>query len=131
MKLNITIDEKIYEVEVEAAEPEAPAMPQYNMTGLSIGSAPLRVPAGAAAGAPPAEAAPANEAKVCRSPVSGIVVRVAAQVGQTLQAGDILLVLEAMKMETNITAPAPGKIASIRVKQGDSVQGGQIVLEFE
>ena len=46
-----------------------------------------------------------NEEKVCRSPVSGIVVRVAAQVGQSLQAGDILLVLEAMKMETNITAP--------------------------
>ena len=42
--------------------------------------------------------------KVCRSPVSGIVVKVAAQLGQKLQAGDILLVLEAMKMETNITA---------------------------
>ena len=128
MKLNITIDEKTYEVEVDAAEPEAPAMPQYNMTGLNIGSAPLRVPAAAAT---PAESAPANEEKVCRSPVSGIVVRVAAQVGQTLQKGDILLVLEAMKMETNITAHSPGKIASIRVKQGDSVQGGQIVLEFE
>ena len=128
MKLNITIDDKTYEVEVEAAEPEAPAAPQYNMTGLSIGSAPLRVPAAAA---PHAESAPANEEKVCRSPVSGIVVRVAAQVGQTLQKGDILIVLEAIKMETNITAPLPGKIASIRVKQGDSVQGGQIVLEFE
>jgi methylmalonyl-CoA carboxyltransferase small subunit len=126
MKLNITIDDKTYEVEVEAAEPEAPAPPQYNITGLNIGSAPLRVPA-----ASPAENAPANEEKVCRSPVSGVVVRVAAQVGQTLQTGDILLVLEAMKMETNITAPLPGKIASIRVKQGDSVQGGQIVLEFE
>jgi methylmalonyl-CoA carboxyltransferase small subunit len=126
MKLNITIDDKTYEVEVEAAEPEAHATPQYVMTGLNIGSAPLRVPA-----APLAEDAPANEEKVCRSPVSGVVVRVAAQVGQTLQTGDILLVLEAMKMETNITAPSPGKIASIRVKQGDSVQGGQIVLEFE
>ena len=50
-----------------------------------------------------------NEEKVCRSPVSGIVVRVAAQVGQTLQTGDMLLVLEAMKMETNITAPAAGQ----------------------
>jgi methylmalonyl-CoA carboxyltransferase small subunit len=129
MKLNITIDGKTYEVEVDAAEPESPAAPQ-NLTGLGIGSAPLRVPAAAPA-APPAEASPVNEEKVCRSPVSGIVVQVSAQVGQSLQPGDILLVLEAMKMETNITAPTAGKIAAIRVSQGDSVQAGQVVVEYE
>ena len=74
---------------------------------------------------------PVNEEKVCRSPVSGVVVRVAAQVGQSLQTGDILVVLEAMKMETNITAPAPGRIAAIAVNQGDGVQVGQVVVEFE
>ena len=87
-------------------------------------------------GTTPAPAKPAgdsvvDEDKVCRSPVSGIVVRVAAQVGQSLQKGDILLVLEAMKMETNITAPAAGKIKSLSVNQGDSVQAGQVVVEFE
>jgi len=41
------------------------------------------------------------------------------------------VVLEAMKMETNITAPAPGKIAAIAVSQGDGVQAGQVVVEFE
>jgi methylmalonyl-CoA carboxyltransferase small subunit len=81
--------------------------------------------------APPADSTPVNEAKVCRSPVSGIVVRVAAQLGQSIQPGDILLVLEAMKMETNITAPSAGKVAAIRVNQGDSVQAGQVVVEFE
>jgi biotin carboxyl carrier protein len=131
MKLNIKIDEKTYEVEVEVAEPESPATMPHNLGGLNIGSAPLRVPASAAPVAPPADSKPVNEAKVCRSPVSGIVVRVAAQVGQTLQTGDILLVLEAMKMETNITAPGPGKIAVIGVNQGDSVQAGQVVVEFE
>jgi len=125
MKLNITIDGKTYEVDVEASEPEAPGAPQ-NVSGFNIASAPLRAPT-----APPAETKPENEDKVCRSPVSGIVVRVAAQVGQTLQPGDILLVLEAMKMETNITAPSPGKIAAIRAAQGDSVQVGQVVVEFE
>ena len=75
--------------------------------------------------------APVDETKVARSPVSGIVVRIAAQVGQTLQTGDVLIVLEAMKMETNITAPNAGKIASIKVNQGDSVQSGQVVVEFE
>lgn len=129
MRLNITIDERTFEVDVEAAEPESPVLP-YSVSGLSMGSAALRVPAAAAAR--PASAAPvANEDKVCRSPVSGIVVRVAAQVGQSLQKGDILLVLEAMKMETNITAPGPGKIAAIRVNQGEGVQSGQVVVEFE
>jgi methylmalonyl-CoA carboxyltransferase small subunit len=47
------------------------------------------------------------------------------------RTGDVLLVLEAMKMETNITAPGPGKIAAIPVKEGDSVQSGQVVVEFE
>jgi methylmalonyl-CoA carboxyltransferase small subunit len=130
MKLNITIDGKTYEVEVDAAEPESPAAAPHNPGGLNIGSAPLRVPASYAQAAPPA-GQPVNEEKVCRSPVSGIVVRLAAQVGQSLQTGDILLVLEAMKMETNITAPSPGKIAAIRVNQGDSVQAGQVVVEFE
>ena len=125
MKLNIKIDDKTYEVEVEAAEPESPAAVPHNLA-----SAPPRVPAVAPPAAPPAESKPENEQKVCRSPVSGIVVRVAAQVGQSLQPGDILLVLEAMKMETNITAPSAGKLAAIRVNQGDSVQAGQVVAEF-
>jgi methylmalonyl-CoA carboxyltransferase small subunit len=128
MKLTITIDGKTYEVEVEAAEPESAATP-HNFTGVNIASAPLRVPA-ASAPAPAAAGGPVNEEKVCRSPVSGIVVRITAQVGQSLQQGDILLVLEAMKMETNITAPSAGKIEAIRVNQGDSVQAGQVVVEF-
>ena len=131
MKVNVTIDGKTYEVEVEAAEPESPAAAPQSAGGLNIGSAPLRVPAGSAPVAPPVDSKPAQEDKVCRSPVSGIVVRRAAQVGQTIQTGDILLVLEAMKMETNITAPAPGKIFAIPVNQGDSVQAGQVVVELE
>src|ERR1700722_14756696 len=78
-----------------------------------------------------ADSGPVNEEKVCRSPVSGIVVRVNSQVGQKIQSGDTLLVLEAMKMETNITAPAAGKIAKINVGQGDAVQGGMVLVEFE
>jgi len=130
MRLNITVDERTFEVDVEAAEPESPVLP-YSVSGLSLGSAPLRVPAAAPVPAPPVNGGAVNEDKVCRSPVSGIVVRVAAQIGQSLQKGDILVVLEAMKMETNITAPAPGKIKAIAVNQGDSVQSGQLVVEVE
>ena len=89
---------------------------------------------GSVASAPPAPVAhdaAVDESKVCRSPVSGIVVRLIAQPGQNLQVGDPLMVLEAMKMETNITAPIAGRIAALRVAQGDNVQSGQIVVEFE
>lgn len=137
MKLKITIDNRTYEVEVEAAEPETPPAPR----GYRIESAPLRVPAGAppagvagassgsVAGAP--AGAGVDEARLCRSPVSGIVVRVAAQAGQSLQSGDVLMVLEAMKMETNITAPVAGRIQRVTVNAGDSVQAGQVLVEFE
>jgi methylmalonyl-CoA carboxyltransferase 1.3S subunit len=127
LKLNITVDGKTYEVEVEAVEPEVTPSPL--MRSFPIGSAPVRVPA---APNPAAQSStPVDEAKVCRSPVSGIVIKVAAQVGQSLQTGDVMLVLEAMKMETNITAPAPGKITAIPVNVGDSVQSGQVVVELE
>ena len=78
-----------------------------------------------------ADSAPVNEDKVARSPVSGIVVRATAQPGQTLQVGDVLLILEAMKMETSVTSPVAGKIKAINVGPGDSVQNEQVVVEFE
>ena len=128
MKLKITVDGKVYEVEVEVFEPE-PLHPAYVPP---IGQA--RVPAPAPAAAPPAKAgaAPvADESKVCRSPCAGTVSRVPIQVGQAIQVNDVLLVLEAMKMETVITAPIAGKVAKINAKVGDFVQGGQVLVEFE
>jgi methylmalonyl-CoA carboxyltransferase small subunit len=93
--------------------------------------------AGHAASAPPAAtgqsgppAAVADESKACRSPVSGVVVKVLANAGDTIKAGDSLLVLEAMKMETNITAPQSGVIAAIKVAQGSRVQTGDVLVEF-
>jgi methylmalonyl-CoA carboxyltransferase small subunit len=128
VKLKITIENKTYELEVEAAEPElAAALPR----GYVVEPAAVRVPAAASRIAAPSAASDVNEAKVCRSPISGIVVKIAAQPGQAIQPGDILLVLEAMKMETNITAPIAGKIAKVNVNAGDAVQGGQVVVEFE
>src|SRR5689334_16305744 len=127
MKLTITINNRTYEVDVEAVEPEAaPRAP------MMMDPAPVRVPAAPVTSTPkPVDAAPVNEDKVARSPVSGIVVRATAQVGQTLQVGDVLLVLEAMKMETSVTSPVAGKIKAINVGPGDSVQNGQVVVEFE
>ncbi len=129
MKLQITVDQKMYEVEVEVVEDDrAPANPAhaYMPAGpTSVPSAPPPMPRAVA----PESAA--NEDKVCRSPVAGVVVRVNAQPGQQIQANDPLLVLEAMKMETNITSPVAGRIKAINAGVGDGVQVGQILVEFE
>jgi methylmalonyl-CoA carboxyltransferase small subunit len=127
MKLQINIDGKDYEVDVEVAEQESAAT--YARLH-SVESAATQAPHAAAA-APTAVETLVKEEKVCRSPVSGIVASVAAQPGQTLQVGDVLLVLEAMKMETQVSAPVSGKVAAIKVKPGDTVQSGQILVEFE
>ncbi len=130
MKLKITIDNKTYEVEVEASESETHARPQPHARPVTPSS--VRAPASVAPSTPaPKDSSPLAEQKLCRSPVSGIVVRVAAQVGQNLQVGDVLLVLEAMKMETSVTAPVAGAVAAIKVNPGDSVQAGQILVEFQ
>ncbi len=73
----------------------------------------------------------ADEGKVCRSPFSGTVSKVSAQAGQTIQVNDVLLILEAMKMETVITAPIAGKVAKVNVAVGDAVQQGQVLVEFD
>jgi len=123
VKLKITVDGKTYEVEVEAVSPEIPQAP------LDYGVQPGAVRVGAAPVLSTPD--PVKEEKVCRSPISGIVVKVPVQRGQSIQPGDILIVLEAMKMETNITAPIVGKITNITVAAGDAVQSGQLLVEFE
>lgn len=66
-----------------------------------------------------------------RAPIPGKVVRLAVDRGDVVLPGQPLLVLEAMKMETNITAPVAGKIAKINVAAGENVAAGQVVVEFE
>ena len=133
MKLKLKVDGKLYEVEVEVAEPEQPR-PSYipaAASGGALATSPS-TPAGRATG--PKSSQPdsvSDESKVCRSPISGVVVRVSAQPGQQIQANDVLMLLEAMKMETVITSPIAGTIAKVNAKAGDSVQSGQILVEFQ
>jgi methylmalonyl-CoA carboxyltransferase 1.3S subunit len=126
MKLKVTVDGKTYEVDVEVAPEPTLVLPTFTMQSpATVIAAPA---GGAAAGNGDAVA---NEEKVCRSPVSGIVVKSNVRAGQSILTGDILFVLEAMKMETEITAPQAGKVATVKVNAGDSVKSGQVVLEWE
>ena len=129
MKLKISIDGKTYDVDVEVAEDDRPTSgPYYYVPPASPVSVPSPLP-------PPAAAQPGggdvDEAKVCRSPIAGVVVRVNAQVGQQIHPNDPLVVLEAMKMETNITSPVSGKVKAVNANVGEAVTIGQIVVEFE
>jgi methylmalonyl-CoA carboxyltransferase small subunit len=132
VKLQIGIDGKSYEVEVEITEDDAAPKPHY-IPAQSATTTMVSSHTPAAAGAPKAAAdeAVADEGKVCRSPIAGMVTRVNVQAGQQIQPHDLLLVLEAMKMETNVTSPVAGKVSKVRVAQGDGVQLNQVLVEFE
>ncbi len=134
MKLQIAIDGKTYELDVEVIE-EDPVprplsyLPPYgpSSTLRSLQDPPPPVAGYASA---PIET-PVDEAHVCRSPIAGVVVGVNVQLGQTLQQDDPIMVLEAMKMETNVTASGAGTIKAIKVAVGDGVKVNQVLVEFE
>jgi methylmalonyl-CoA carboxyltransferase small subunit len=121
MKLLVTVNNTPYHVDVEVV---AEAPPTLGSLVLGNGH-PAATPT-----APVHVSAPANEEKVLRAPISGMVTTVAAQPGEQVEAGAVLLVLEAMKMETEITAPVAGMVAEIAVGPGDPVTGGQILLTW-
>jgi len=130
VKLQIGINGKSYEVEVEVVEDDAiPRQPNYG----PYSAVPATVQSAIPAARPQSQVSEENvdEQKVSRSPVAGVVIKVNVQPGQEIQSGDLILVLEAMKMETNVTAPTAGKVKKVRVAQGDAVKVDQIVVEFE
>ena len=65
------------------------------------------------------------------SPVTGRVARLAVAVGETVEEGSPLVVIEAMKMETVLSAKAAGRVGAIHVLEGEQVQAGEIVVELE
>lgn len=119
MKLRITIAGNTYEAEVEVLEEEGP--PRHDAAATPY------VP-------PPTSADPnAQELEdtVRRSPVTGLVIRVAVELGQAVEANQLLIVLESMKMETQVTAPRAGLVDKIHVAAGNSVRANQPLIELE
>ena len=123
MKLRISIEGKSYEVEVDILEEEAQDPSLDAAPGIQSSVLPAAAKISAFSGA--------AEEKIIRSPLAGLVVRVYAEPGQKVHADDLLMVLEAMKMETNINAPVAGKIKSVDVSPGNAVKLDQILLQFE
>ena len=97
---------------------------------LGAGAAPAAVaapaPVAAAAPAPAAPAAAAGSIEVA-APMPGKILNVKASVGTAVKKGDVILILEAMKMENDVVAPEDGTVASINVSAGDAVEAGDVL----
>lgn len=102
-----------------------------NLPDVTTTAAPAAAPAAPVAAAPTTtEAAPsgAGEGTPVKAPLPGVVTKINVSVGQQVKKGENVLVLEAMKMENNITAEADGTVSGIAVKAGDSVLEGAVLL---
>jgi methylmalonyl-CoA carboxyltransferase small subunit len=122
MQLKVTVNGVVYDVDVEVEEEPQPSLGAIFMAGggfspQSSPSAPLGNGSAGAGG------------HGVRAPLSGTVARVLVEDGQAIEAGDVLVVLEAMKMETEITAPEAGTVGAVLVSVGEAVAGGQALVE--
>ena len=117
MKYEITLNGKIYEVEVEECE------------AVLTSAAPVAAPVEAA---PVAAAAPSQtvsaEGRSIPSPMPGTILSVNVSVGQAVKSGDVLMVLEAMKMENDISAPCDGTVKQLLVSKGSTVNTDDVLV---
>jgi len=118
---NITVNGVAYSVSVE--ETAAGAAP--------VAAAPVAAPAAPAAPkAPPAAPAGAAGAVAVKAPMPGNILDVKVKAGDSVKAGDVLAILEAMKMENEIVAPQDGTVASVNVNKGDTVNSGDTLVSM-
>jgi methylmalonyl-CoA carboxyltransferase small subunit len=128
MKLRITIDGKTYEAEVEILEEAESGPPFQSYPPVAVPSLPA--PVSASPGQPNGTDNSGSD-NVCRSPVTGLVIKVNVEPGQQVQPNDLLVVLEAMKMETRVTATHARTVKSVNVTPGNPVRMHQPLIEFE
>ena len=128
-KYKITLNGKAYEIEVEEiSESEAKSA----STAKAPAAAPVAKTAPAAAPAAKSSAAPVSGgAGSVNAPMPGTILRVNKNVGDSVNAGEAVVVLEAMKMENDINSPKAGVVKALYVNKGDTVASGQVLFEVE
>lgn len=134
-KFKIKVNGEVYEVEVEelggnpgccGAPAPAPA-PAVAPPPAPVAAAPSAPAAAPAAPKPSAPAAGGGGGTLC-SPMPGTILDVKVKVGDVVKAGDVLLILEAMKMENELTADKAGTIKEVKVSKGQAVSGGDALI---
>ena len=125
-KYTITVNGTAYDVEVEdngavASAPKAAA---------PVAAAPKAAPVAAAPKAAPKAAAKpvAAGATTVSAPMPGKISKILKKAGDTVKSGDVLIMLEAMKMQNEIMAPADGKVSDVRVNEGQAVNTGDVLV---
>lgn len=127
-KLRITLEGKTYDVCVEVADGAAAPVAAAAPAPAPVAAAPVAAPAPAPAPVAAAPVAAGAGAVVC--PMPGTVFKIRVAVGEQVAADQELVVLEAMKMESPIYAPAAGTVSAILVKEGDAVSEGQVLVQL-
>ena len=121
MKYKVTLNNRVYEVEVEMGQ--AMLIDEYDAVAPAAPAAPTAVPAAPVApAAVPAAALASGE--VVKAPMPGNILKINVAPGQKVEEGDVLIVLEAMKMENEIVATKAGTVAQIAVSKGAVVETG-------
>ena len=130
MTYKVTLNGRTYEVEVEAGK--AILLDEYvAISPMSTPApAPVVAPVEAAPAAPAPAAAPAApvDGQAVEAPMPGNILKVNVSVGQSVGQGDVLVVLEAMKMENEIMAPRAGTVAQVLVSKGSTVDTGAVLV---
>lgn len=126
---NITVNGQTYVVDVEevgGVQTAAPVRAAAPVAAAPVAAAPAAAPKAAAAKA--AAAAPVAGGEPVKAPMPGNILDVKVKVGDTVKAGTVLCVLEAMKMENEIPAPKDGKVAQVVVTKGATVGAGDTLV---
>lgn len=139
-RFRVRVDDEVFEVEVEEVGQEISRGPVVAAPKASA-PAPVNIPAKKVAPVNPAPApksAPAPAAKPAAggaggvtAPIPGVVTEVKVSAGKSVKKGEVLLLLEAMKMQNEILAPYDATVAEVCVSQGASVQTGDVLVKLD
>jgi len=133
MKMKITVHGVAYEVDVEILDDDQGAYPAGPLPVYNNHSQPQQPQTTSPLPERPKAKRPTGGggSGSVTSPIAGIVLDVQCRKGDDIKEGDIVMILEAMKMKTSIAAPADGKVKNIPVSKGENIREGQTLIEFE
>lgn len=132
MKYNVTLNGKIYEVDVTETDAVVTGVTQVPVAPTVPVAAPIAAPVAAPATVPAetpvaaTTAIPADGTQII-APMPGTILAVKKNVGDAVKAGDVIVVLEAMKMENDIVAPCDGVVKSINAPKGSTVNTDDVL----